>query len=112
MRGMSEEELREVAAAYFGAGPTINPESITMKVIDAKPNEYDVKIKWEEHIGAKSGVARLSDHDILYHLGLPCTSENLKKAIAVMKGVAYREKAHLIMIDDGRYLLINPKYRR
>ncbi|NPA74938.1 MAG: hypothetical protein GXO25_02510 [Euryarchaeota archaeon] len=112
MEKMSEEEIREVAAKYFGFGPAIKKDSVEIELIDPEDTGETVRIKWEEHIGALSGVARVSDRDIMHELGLECGDANKERAVRVMKSVAHRSKAYLVRVNGTRYLLINPRYRR
>ncbi|OYT60254.1 hypothetical protein B6U71_01175 [Euryarchaeota archaeon ex4484_178] len=72
---MKEKELKEIAANYFGFTQTVRlPENLDVEVIYPDSLEADVeaakkiKIKWENHIGSKSGVSRITPLDIMHHL--------------------------------------------
>ena len=113
---MDVKEIRKVAASYFGFTPSIK-ESKKIKVYRGSEIEGGVeeriKIRWEEHIGNLSGVARITPLDIMHMLGLERSEENYRRAVEMMKGLAKKHDLYLVEIEkEGRYLLVNPKYRR
>ena len=114
---MEEREIRKIVAEYFGITPTVNLNKVKIKVytaaeLDAPAGEVKVRIRWEEHIGNRSGVARISPLDIMYQLGMEFNDENYRKAVDIMKTLAKRQNLYFVEVEGDRYLLINPKYRR
>ena len=110
---MNKKELKEIFASYYGLGSSTRGDKVRIEIVPVEDaSEEDLKIPWEEHIGNISGVARISPWDVLYHKKMKATEENLKKAIEIMRGLAKRDNLYLVKDSGGRYLLINPKYRR
>ncbi len=115
MRG---RELKEIAAKYFGFTQSgripanldveiLHPDSMEGNVEEAKR----IKVKWENHIGAYSNVARLSALDIMHYLHMKHTKDNYSKAVEILKGLAKIYNLPIVRIED-KYLLINEKHRR
>ncbi len=113
---MKENDLRRIAGLYFGLVPTpkipsnadfeiIYPEDIS----DAE--ETNLHVKWANHIGAESGVARITPLDVMHYLDFKYTKDNYERAVKILKGIARREGLPLIRLGE-RYLLVNPKHRR
>ena len=110
---MNKKELKGIFVSYYGLGASTKGDKVKIEFVpveDAK--EEDLKIPWEEHIGNISGVARISPWDILYHKKMNVTEENIEKAIEIMRGLAKKHNLYLVKDSEGRYLLINPRYRR
>ncbi len=113
---MKEGEIRKIVATYFGFTPSIKEEKIKMRIL--RGSEVDggedtkVKVRWEEHIGNLSGVARISPMDIMHELKLDSGEKNYRRAVEIMKGIAKRDDLYFVEIEGDRYLLINPRYRR
>ena len=109
---MDEKMLKEIVAMYFGFTPKINGKKIKISVVPGE-GEEKMKIKWEEHIGNLSGVARVSPLDIMHDMDWENTDENYAKAVEIMKSVATEKGVYLVKVEkENRYLLINTKYRR
>ncbi len=109
---IDDEELKQIAATYFGLSQSIRPSGIEIRRIAPEKCEDKLKIPWEEHIGAVTGIARVSAMDILHLAGLECSQENYNEALRLMKCVAHRDSAILIEINGEKHLLVNPRYRR
>ena len=113
---MDEKEIKRVVATYFGFTPTVKEGKIKMSVYRGKEveggEETKIKIRWEEHIGNLSGVARISPLDIMHELNMDMSEENYRRAVEIMKGIARRDNLYFVEIDGDKYLLINPRYRR
>jgi|GEM_PF-3320205 hypothetical protein len=115
---MREKELKEIAAKYFGFTQTAKiPENLEVEVIYPESLEGNeeyakkVKIKWENHIGSSSGVARITPLDVMHYLHMKYTKENYEKAVEILKGIAKLNNLPIVRIGD-KYLLINSKHRR
>lgn len=107
---MDENEIRKIAAMYFGFTPKLNEKKLKMRIVEPEDGEK-IKIKWEEHIGNMSGVARVSPLDIMHDLKMENTEENYRKAVDIMKAMAGEKGIYLVEVE-GKYLLINSKFRR
>lgn len=113
---MDEKELKRIASLYFGLTPTPKiPKNANFEILGDFEGNVDearkLKIRWENHIGAESGVARLSPLDIMHYLDMKNTKENYMKAVGILKGLAKLYNLPILRIGD-RYLLINPQHRR
>ncbi len=115
---MRERDLKEIAAKYFGftqAGKI--PSNLDVEILYPDSIEGDVesakklKIRWENHIGAYTNVARLTPLDIMHYLHMKNTKDNYGKAVEILKGLAKMTKSPIVRIGD-KYLLINERHRR
>ncbi len=104
-----EDEIKKIVAAYFGFKPTISSENLEINIIPG--GKEKIRVKWEEHIGNLSGVARVSPLDIMYEMGWENNEENYSRAVEMLKSAAGNEGYYLVEVK-GKYLLINTKYRR
>ncbi len=110
---MDEKELKKIVVKYFGLAPSQNLESLDIERVHGEGDMQKVKIRWEEHIGNLSGMARISPLDILYELGWKNTEENIEKAVRIMINIAKKDSLPLVRVGAGsRYLMVNPKYSR
>ncbi len=111
---MNKKQLKDIFASYYGIGSSGRGDKVRIEVVDVSDvdEEVNIKIPWEEHIGNLNGVARISPRDILYYAGLPLNEKNIERAVEIMKKLARKYNLYLIRDDKGRYLLINPGYRR
>ena len=107
---MNKNEIKKIVAMYFGFTPKISANKLKINVLDGEEGEK-IKIKWEEHIGNLSGIARVSPLDIMHDLHMENNKENYRKTVELMKTLAKENGIYLVEIDD-KYLLINSKYRR
>jgi len=115
---MKERDLKEIAANYFGFTQTARlPENLDVEIIYPDSLEVDIeaakkiKIKWENHIGSRSSVSRITPLDIMHDLHMKYTKENYAKALDILKGIAKLNNLPIVRIGD-KYLLINSKHRR
>ncbi len=113
---MDERELKRIAALYFGLTPTPKiPKNVDFEVLRDFEGDIEsakkLKIRWENHMGAETGVARLSPMDIMHYLGMKNTGENYRRAVDILKGLAKLHNLPLLRVGD-RYLLVNPEHRR
>ena len=110
---MNKKELKEIFASYYGLGSSTKGDKVKIEIVPVDDaEEVNIKIPWEEHIGNISGVARISPLDILYYAKMKITKDSIEKAIEIMRGLGKKYNLYLIKDSMGRYLLINPKYRR
>ncbi len=111
---MNESEIKNIVVTYFGFTPTMNADKIEVTISKGEDTgEQAIKVKWEEHIGNTSGIARVSPLDIMHEMNLENNKENEKKAIEIMKATAKKEGIYFVeVVGKNKYLLINPKYRR
>ena len=106
----------EVVAFYFGFTPARRiPKDLKIEVLDTKDARdplgvANLKIKWENHMGSETRVARLTPLDILYHLNLEVNEDNYRKAVESLKYMGNKYHAPVVKIEE-QYLLINPKHR-
>jgi len=111
---MNEKDIKGIVASYFGFTPSLKADKLNIEITHGKKIDAEkIKIRWEEHIGNMTGVARVSPLDIMHQLGLEPTKENEKKAVNIMKSIAHEQNLYFVeVLGKERYLLINPKYRR
>ncbi len=111
---MNKKQLKDVFASYYGIGSSGRGENARIEMVDVSDvdDKVDIRIPWEEHIGNLSGVARISPRDVLFYAKLPLNEKNIEKAVEIMKKLAKKYDLYLVKDDKGRYLLINPNYRR
>ena len=115
---MRDRELKDIAAKYFGftQGGKI-PSNLDVEILHPDSLDGDVeaakklRIKWENHIGSHTNVARLTPLDIMHYLHMKNTRENYTKAVKILKGLARINKSPIVRIGD-KYLLINERHRR
>ncbi len=108
--------IEKIVGSYFGFTPARKmPRDVNVEVMDTKdahdPLGIDgIKIKWDNHIGSETRIARLTPLDILYYLTLEVNDDNYKNAVESLKYLG--KKYHVPVVKVGeRYLLINPKHR-
>ncbi len=116
---MDKREIERIVATYFGFTPAQRlPRDVTVEVVDVDDAEHSgemeelkkLKIKWDNHIGAETKVARLTPLDILHYLHLEPSDENYDRAVNILKALA--KKNNLTLVKAGeRYLLINWRRR-
>ncbi len=112
---MDEKELKSIAAIYFGFTlSTKVPKNVKIEILEP---EYEgseeakkIKIKWENHIGSESRIARITPLDIMHYLGMKNTKNNYSKAVTILLDLAALNNLLVVKAGD-EYLLINPKYK-
>ena len=112
---MDEKELKSIAAVYFGFTPSTKiPKNLNIEIIEPEHSGSEeakkIKIKWENHIGSESKVARITPLDIMYYLGMKNTKDNYNKAVAILMDLAALNNLPVVKIDE-KYLLVNSKHR-
>ena len=114
---MRMEEIEKIVVTYFGFTPAQRlPKDIKIEIVDVEDvleaEELNkLQIKWDNHIGGETKVARLTPLDILHYLNLENNTSNYKKAVDILKYLAKKNKGVVVKVGE-RYLLINPRYRR
>ena len=112
---MDDKELKRIAAIYFGFTPSTKiPKNLKMEIIEPKysgnKEAKKIKIKWENHIGSESKVARITPLDIMHYLGMKNTKDNYSKAVAILLDLAALNNLPVVKVED-KYLLVNPRHR-
>ena len=112
---MDEKELKSIAAIYFGFTPSTKvPKNVKIEILEPEYGGSEeakkIKIKWENHIGSESRVARITPLDIMHYLGMKNTKNNYSKAVAILLDLAALNNLPVVKVGD-EYLLINPKYK-
>ncbi len=116
MQNLSKEEIEKLVAIFFGFTPASRlPKDAQVKIVDVgdaieMEEAKKLKIRWDNHIGGETKIARLTPLDILHYLGWKNTRENYEKAVEIMKYLAKKNSLILVKIGD-RYLLLNPRRR-
>ncbi len=109
-------DLEKIVVSYFGFTPARKmPRDVKMEFLDTKdvqdPLGVDsIKIKWDNHIGSETRVARLTPLDILYYLALEVNNDNYVNAVESLKYLGKKYRVPIVKIGE-QYLLINPKHR-
>lgn len=115
---MRMEEIEKIVATYFGFTRAERlPKDIKIEIVDVEDSlEVEelnkLQIKWDNHIGGETKVARLTPLDILHYLNLENNTYNYKKAVDILKCLAKKNKGVVVVKVGEKYLLINPRYRR
>ena len=112
---MDEKELKSIAAIYFGSTPSTRiPKNLNIEILEPEYKGSEeakkIKIKWENHIGSETKVARITPLDIMHYLGMKNTKDNYNRAVKILLDLAALNNLPVVKIDD-KYLLVNPKHR-
>ncbi len=115
---MNKEDIEKIVASFFGLTPSKKiPKDVKLTIYKPEDIEclekIDIKIKWENHIGPETNVARLTPLDVLIYKNMKYTKENYAKAVEMLKCIAKNTKSYIVKLEpDDKYLLINPRHRR